>query len=67
MTANKNAAAAGRIKIQYYRSAIGFSANQKRIVKGLGFAKLQSVREHEDTPSIRGMVEKAPHLLRIVG
>ena len=55
-----------RIKIQYYRSAIGFDVNQKRIVKGLGFTKLQSTREVEDTPSIRGMVKKVPHLLRVV-
>jgi len=55
-----------KIKIQYYRSAIGFAVNQKRIVKGLGFTKLHSTREVEDTPSIRGMVKKVPHLLRVV-
>jgi large subunit ribosomal protein L30 len=55
-----------RIKIQYYRSAIGFNVQQKLIVKGLGFRKLHSTRELEDTPAIRGMVKKAPHLLRIV-
>jgi len=55
-----------KIKIQYYRSAIGFNVNQKLVVKGLGFTKLNSTREVEDTPSIRGMVKKVPHLLRIV-
>ena len=55
-----------KIKIQYYRSAIGFNVNQKRIVKGLGFTKLNSTREVEDRPSIRGMVKKVPHLLRVV-
>ena len=55
-----------KIKIQYYRSAIGFNVNQKLIVKGLGFTKLNSTREVEDSPSIRGMVKKVPHLLRIV-
>jgi large subunit ribosomal protein L30 len=64
--ANKNAPAAGHIKIQYYRSVIGFAKNQKKIVKGLGFGKLHSIRELVDTPSVRGMVAKAPHLLRIV-
>ena len=58
--------AAKKIKIQYYRSAIGFNAQQKQIVKGLGFRKLNTTRELEDTPAIRGMVKKAPHLLRIV-
>ena len=55
-----------KIKIQYYRSAIGFNIQQKLVVKGLGFTKLNSVRELQDTPAIRGMVKKVPHLLRIV-
>jgi len=59
-------AAKKKIKIQYYRSAIGFNVNQKLVVKGLGFTKLNATREVEDTPSIRGMVNKVPHLLRIV-
>jgi len=59
-------AAKKKIKIQYYRSAIGFNVNQKLIVKGLGFTKLNHTREIEDSPSIRGMVKKVPHLLRIV-
>ena len=54
------------IKIQYYRSAIGFSVHQKLVVKGLGFRKLNATRQLEDTPAIRGMVKKVPHLLRIV-
>lgn len=59
-------AAAKKIKIQYYRSAIGFNHQQKLVVKGLGFTKLNHTREIEDTPAIRGMVKKVPHLLRIV-
>jgi large subunit ribosomal protein L30 len=55
-----------RIRIQYYRSAIGFNNQQKLVVKGLGFRKLNDTREVEDTPAIRGMVKKVPHLLRIV-
>jgi large subunit ribosomal protein L30 len=55
-----------KIKIQYYRSSIGFNIHQKLVVKGLGFTKLNAVRELQDTPAIRGMVKKVPHLLRIV-
>ena len=54
------------MKIQYYRSAIGFNRQQKLIVKGLGLKKLNAIRDAEDTPAIRGMVAKVPHLLRIV-
>jgi large subunit ribosomal protein L30 len=62
----KKSKAAGKVKIQYYRSAIGFTEHQKLIVKGLGLRKLNAVREAEDTPAIRGMVAKVPHLLRIL-
>jgi large subunit ribosomal protein L30 len=59
-------AAPGKIKVQYYRSAIGFTVHQKLVVKGLGFGKLNSTREVSDTPAIRGMIAKVPHLVRIV-
>lgn len=66
MAKNKAAAAAVKVKIQYYRSAIGFSEKQKLIVKGLGFKKLNATRDVIDTPAIRGMIAKVPHLVRIV-
>ncbi len=64
--AQKKKAAAGTLKIQYYRSSIGFNEKQKLIVKGLGMNKLNTTRELVDTPAIRGMVAKIPHLVRIV-
>ena len=66
MAATKKAAGAGKLKVQYYRSWIGFNEQQKLIVKGLGLRKLNATRELVDTPSIRGMVAKVPHLVRIV-
>jgi large subunit ribosomal protein L30 len=62
----KKSAGSAKIKVQYYRSAIGFNVQQKLVVKGLGFGKLNSTRELTDTPSIRGMIAKVPHLVRIV-
>jgi large subunit ribosomal protein L30 len=56
----------GTIKIQYYRSAIGYSKKQKAVVKGLGLTKLNQVVERPNDASMRGMVEKVPHLLRII-
>jgi large subunit ribosomal protein L30 len=64
--AAKKKTAAGKIRIQYYRSSIGFNEQQKLVVKGLGLKKLNAIREAEDTPAIRGMVAKVPHLLRIL-
>jgi len=38
----------------------------KKVVQGLGFTRLNQVIERPDTPSIRGMVAKVPHLVEIV-
>ncbi|GHV35687.1 50S ribosomal protein L30 [Synergistales bacterium] len=51
------------IKAKWVKSAIGFSYRQKRTIKALGFTKLNSVVEHEDTPQVRGMIEKVRHLV----
>ena len=56
----------GSIRIQWYRSTIGASSSQKLLVRSLGFTKLNQVVERPDSDSMRGMVEKAPHLLRIL-
>ena len=57
---------AGKIRIQYYRSSISTPKAHKHIVKSLGLTKLNQVVERPDSPSIRGFVEKVPHLLRII-
>jgi large subunit ribosomal protein L30 len=54
------------IRLQYYRSKISTPVKHKLVVKGLGFTRLNQVVEREDTPSIRGMVNTVPHLVRIV-
>jgi len=56
----------GVIKIQYYRSMIGYSKKQKLMVKSLGITKLNQTIERPDSPAMRGVVAKIPHLLRIV-
>ncbi len=56
----------GTIKIQYYKSTIGYSKKQKDIVRGLGITKLNQVVERPDNAAMRGAVAKVPHLLRIV-
>jgi large subunit ribosomal protein L30 len=52
-----------KLKLKWVKSAIGFSERQKNTIKALGFKKLQSTVEHEDTPQIRGMIEKVRHLV----
>jgi large subunit ribosomal protein L30 len=55
-----------KIKIQWYRSAIAAPEKHKVIVRSLGLTRLNQVVERPDTPAVRGMVAKIPHLLRIV-
>ena len=54
------------IRIQYYRSKNSTPTKHRLVVKGLGFTRLNQVIEREDSPSIRGMVNKVPHLVKIV-
>ena len=55
-----------KIKIKKTGSLIRQPQNQIRIVKGLGLRKTNSVREIEDTPSVRGMLSKVPHLVKVL-
>ena len=55
-----------KVKIQWYRSAIAAPEKHKVIVRSLGLTRLNQVVERPDTPAIRGMLAKIPHLLRIV-
>ena len=56
----------GEIKIQYYRSMIGYAKKQKEIVKSLGITKMNQTVTRPDSAAARGIVAKVPHLLRIV-
>jgi large subunit ribosomal protein L30 len=66
MAKKANAGAAGTIRIKYVRSSICAPVKQKLVVKGLGFTRLNQIIERPDTPAIRGMVKKVPHLVEIV-
>ncbi|KAA6347237.1 50S ribosomal protein L30 [termite gut metagenome] len=54
------------IKIKQIKSRIGAPADQKRTLDALGLRKMNRVVEHEDNPSILGMVNKVKHLVTIV-
>ncbi|MCK9342600.1 MAG: 50S ribosomal protein L30 [Massilibacteroides sp.] len=55
-----------KIKIKQVKSRIQRPKKHKLILEALGFSKMNQVVEHDDTPSIRGMVEKVKHLVMIV-
>ncbi len=54
-----------KIKIKLVKSLIGSSEAQKKVVRGLGFTKKDQVVEHLDSATIRGMINKVPHLLEV--
>ncbi|KAA6345677.1 50S ribosomal protein L30 [termite gut metagenome] len=54
------------IKIKQVKSRIGAPANQRRVLDALGLHKLNRVVEHEETPSIIGMINKVKHLVIVV-
>ena len=55
-----------RIAITLKKSTIGFPRNQRRVVAGLGLRRLHQTVVHDDSPTIRGMVNKVMHLLEVV-
>lgn len=55
------------IKITYVRSAIGRSKDQKETIRALGFRRLNQTVERPDNPSVRGMINKVQHLVRVEG
>ena len=57
----------GKIQLKWVRSAICTPDKYRKVVKGLGFTRLNQVIERPDTAAIRGMVKKVPHLVEIVG
>ena len=68
MTPKKSAPGGGKatLHLKWVRSAICAPQKHKRVVRGLGFTRLYQVIEREDSPSIRGMVAKIPHLVKVV-
>ncbi|MFP5503991.1 MAG: 50S ribosomal protein L30 [Candidatus Sericytochromatia bacterium] len=57
---------AKKITVKLVKSPIGYNKNQSLVVQSLGLGKLNSTKEHYDTPTIRGMINKIPHLVSVV-
>lgn len=53
------------VRVTQYASPIGRTKDQRATLIGLGLNKIGRSRDLEDTPSVRGMVEKVKHLVRI--
>ncbi|NLN15381.1 MAG: 50S ribosomal protein L30 [Tissierellia bacterium] len=55
-----------KIKIKLVRSPIGRPENHKRTIEALGLRKIGQVVEKNDTPQIRGMIEKVNYMVEVL-
>lgn len=53
------------LKITLQKSVIGSNPKQRATVKAMGLGKRESSIVKEDTPQMRGMIEKVKHLVRV--
>ena len=58
--------AGGRIRLKQVKSAIGYDRRQRATRRGLGIRRLHQVVEVEDTPAVRGMINKITHLVFVL-
>jgi large subunit ribosomal protein L30 len=57
--------ASTKLRITLTRSLIGLSPKQEATVRALGLRRIRQQVTHEDTPTVRGMIAKAPHVLEV--
>ncbi len=55
----------GKLRITWVRSSIGCPRDQQGTIKALGFRRLNQTIEQDDSPSIRGMIFKVKHLVKV--
>ena len=56
-----------KIKVTLVKSVIGTKQSHRATVRGLGLHRLNSTAELEDTPAVRGMINKVSYLLKCEG
>ena len=55
-----------KILIKQVKSGIGYRKKSKDTLRALGLRKMNQTIEKNDTPAIRGMIDKVPHLLEVI-
>lgn len=61
----KKAKAVKVVRVTLVKSPIGYSQRHKATIKALGLHRMHQTVEHEDTPSLRGMIYKVAHLVEV--
>ena len=54
------------VKVQLVRSPIRCKQSHRDTVRGLGLRRLNSTRELQDTPAVRGMIDKIAYLVKVL-
>ncbi len=54
-----------KLRITQIKSGIGYPQDQKQTLKALGFHRLNQSVTHDDRPSVRGMINKVKHLVKV--
>ena len=54
-----------KLRITWVKSGIGYARDQKRAIRALGFSRLNQSVIHDDCSSIRGMIIKVRHLVKV--
>lgn len=54
------------LKVKLVRSPIGCKTSHRDTVRGLGLRRLNSISELEDTPAVRGMINKIAYLVQVL-
>jgi large subunit ribosomal protein L30 len=54
-----------KLKVTLIKSGIGYSQDQKRTLRALGFRRLNQSVVHEDSGPVRGMIIKVRHLVNV--
>ena len=54
-----------KLKVTLTRSIIGLSPKQEATVKALGLRRIRQSVSHDDSPTVRGMIAKVPHVLSV--
>jgi large subunit ribosomal protein L30 len=54
------------LKVKLVMGLVGTRESHRATVRGLGLRRINSVRELEDTPSVRGMINKVSYLVKVV-
>jgi large subunit ribosomal protein L30 len=56
----------GTIRVQQYKSVIGYNRYQRAVLKGMGFRHREQIVELPDNEASWGMIRKVPHLVRVL-